>query len=80
MVSKLPKLEVLDDIKVETREGQEAEKIYRAISCYHFTIQYIKPLKKWVICNNQQIVLLIFFIKNIHKFGVLIRRASLMCF
>ena len=32
MISKLPKLEVLDDRKVETRERQEAERIYRPVS------------------------------------------------
>ena len=32
VISKFPKLEVLDDKKVEARERQEAERIYRPVS------------------------------------------------
>ena len=32
VISKLPKLEVLDDKKIEPRERQEAERIYRPVS------------------------------------------------
>lgn len=32
VISKLPKLEILDDKKVETRERQEAERIYRPVT------------------------------------------------